>query len=490
MTNRWWGGWIKQNIATAKAKVEEHTEGGQVFSKGLSNLLGVISDAFAPTVEESVTSDIQAVNDYQMRISEPYDSLKARLCNLQVDPATYSMKPDEQYNSWLLSFTLADEKCIISDLLDNNPPIRDLYAKLVPSEITHSDFWSRYFYRVHQLHQEEARRTALKQRAEQSTYSVDLKWEDDEDEWNDTSLSAFKPKDLNMVTNDRYELPGNKMEETGSRVAVSVLSDNASDEIQPLALLSIGDTPGIQLKHHPAGETIQILESGLEIEKKLENKMVLKEDLCDKLFGDEGISTGGEDSPGFEESLMSTLERNHDRLHLQSEIAKNTSINLNSNVEDSAFLGIKGFRHYWTTRGVQSLPVCSEVATPVNVQRKVQPCHKKVTHVRTLLHQEGYTCEDPAAFQKVSATIFSMLSHTLPMHPSPTKAHGLPFLPLPAAFSSIYTNTTTSHFSCASISVLASPGEAASNRAEMAKTADRWDSDIHLLNPDQERILA
>ncbi|XP_072411849.1 BSD domain-containing protein 1-like isoform X2 [Chiloscyllium punctatum] len=364
MTNRWWGGWIKQNIATAKAKsakavelltrdlaeftqviqqdtvttisatalafkeklnVEEHTEGGQVFSKGLSNLLGVISDAFAPTVEESVTSDIRAVNDYQMRISEPYDSLKVRLCNLQVDPATYCTKPDEQYNSWLLSFTLEDEKCTISDLLDNNPPIRDLYAKL-----------------------EEALRTALKQRAEQSTYSVDLKWEDDEDEWNDTSLSAaaFKPKDLNMVTNDRYELPGNTMEETGSRVTASILSDNASDEIQPLALLSIGGTQGIQLKH-PAGETIQMLESGLEIEKKLENKMVLKEDLCDKLFGDEGISTGGEDSPGFEESLMSTLERNHDRLNLQSVIAKNKSINLNSNVEESAFLGIKGNTDYF-----------------------------------------------------------------------------------------------------------------------------------------------
>ncbi|XP_020392797.1 BSD domain-containing protein 1-like [Rhincodon typus] len=384
MTNRWWGGWIQQNIATAKAKsakavelltrdlaeftqviqqdtvttisttalafkeklnVEEHAEGGQVFSKGLSNLLGAISDAFAPTVEESATADMKAINDYQMGSSEPYDSLKARLCNLQADPATYSKKPDEHYNSWLLSFTLDDEKCAISDLLANNPPIRDLYAKLVPSEITHADFWSRYFYRVHQLHQEEARRTALKERAEQSTYSVDLKWED-EDEWDDTSFSAvaFNPKDLNMITNDRHELPGNKVEETGSRVAVSTLSDHTSSEIQPLALLSTEDIQGIQL-NHPAGETIQMLESFLEMEKKHENKTVLKEELCHKLFGDEGISTG-EDSSGFEESPVSILERNFAHLNLQPSIDKNATVKLTSNVEKSAFVSNKGNTDY------------------------------------------------------------------------------------------------------------------------------------------------
>ncbi|XP_078398333.1 BSD domain-containing protein 1-like [Cetorhinus maximus] len=387
MAERWWGDWIQQNIATVKAKsakaveflthdlaeftqviqhdtvttiaatalafkeklnVEEHTEGDQAFSKGLSNLLGAISEAFTPTVEESITSDVKTIKDIQLRINQSYDGVKVRLYNLQADPATYSSVPDEQYNFWLLTFSLEDEKCAISDLLVNSPPIRDLYTKLVPSEVTHADFWCRYFYRVHQLHQEEARRTALKERAEQSTYSEDLKWEDDEDEWDGTSVSlaaTFRPNNLNIVTKDRHskilEQQGNKVEETGLGVNVTGLSESTSSEMQPLALLSVEDNKGIQCKP-PVGETIQMLESFLEIKRKHENKSVLQEELRYKLFADEGLSIS-EDTPGFEEYPVSTLElKNHDSIHLHSDTAQNATVELNSNIDESAFIGKNG----------------------------------------------------------------------------------------------------------------------------------------------------
>ncbi|XP_067881641.1 BSD domain-containing protein 1-like isoform X2 [Heterodontus francisci] len=376
MADRWWEGWIQHNIATAKAKsakavefltrdlaeftqiiqhdtvttlaatalafkeklnVEEHTEGGQAFSKGLSSLLGAISDAFAPTVEESVPSYVKTVKDIQIRISEPYDGAKVRLCNLEADPATYCSKPDEQYNFWLLSFSLEDEKCAISDLLVNNPLIRDLYTKLVPSEVNHVDFWCRYFYRVYQFHQEEARRTALKERAEQSTCSEDLKWEEDEDEWEGTS-AACSPSDLNIVTNDRHsrtlEQPGKKVEETSLRDIATSLSESISNEIQPLALLTIEDNKGIQCKP-PTGEAIQMLEAFLEIERRCENKRIVEDDLFYKQFADEDRSIGT-DTPDSQEYHISTLQlRNHDGIHLQSDTVQNAVVKLAINVKEA-----------------------------------------------------------------------------------------------------------------------------------------------------------
>lgn len=48
----------------------------------------------------------------------------------------------------------------------------------VPAEISHADFWKRYFYKVHQLQQDEARKLALMKRAEQAQKKEDsISWE-------------------------------------------------------------------------------------------------------------------------------------------------------------------------------------------------------------------------------------------------------------------------------------------------------------------------
>ncbi|XP_044527376.1 BSD domain-containing protein 1 isoform X3 [Gracilinanus agilis] len=109
---------------------------------------------------------------------------KARLYSLQSDPATYCNEPDgppELFEAWLAQFHLEEKKEEISSLLISSPSIRALYTKMVPAAVSHSEFWHRYFYRLHHLEQEEARRDALKQRAEQSV-SEEPGWEEEEEE--------------------------------------------------------------------------------------------------------------------------------------------------------------------------------------------------------------------------------------------------------------------------------------------------------------------
>ncbi|NWZ73950.1 BSDC1 protein, partial [Acrocephalus arundinaceus] len=53
----------------------------------------------------------------------------------------------------------------------------------VPVAVSHLEFWQRYFYKLHRLEQDEARREALKQRAEQSMHQEEPGWEEDEEEF-------------------------------------------------------------------------------------------------------------------------------------------------------------------------------------------------------------------------------------------------------------------------------------------------------------------
>ena len=100
--------------------------------------------------------------------------------------------------------------------------VRSLYTKLVPSAISHADFWQRYFYKIHQLEKDEERRAALKKRADASNH--ELEWDGDEegatfacafmvnrvlffflcitgDDWVDMSGPSSPPTDTHMPTN-------------------------------------------------------------------------------------------------------------------------------------------------------------------------------------------------------------------------------------------------------------------------------------------------
>ncbi|XP_040830069.1 BSD domain-containing protein 1 isoform X4 [Ochotona curzoniae] len=123
---------------------------------------------------------------------------KARLYSLQSDPATYCNEPDgppELFDAWLSQCCLEEKKGEISELLVGSPSIRALYTKMVPAAVSHSEFWHRYFYKVHQLEQEQARRDALKQRADQSL-SAEPGWEEEEEE--PVGISPTSPQEAKI----------------------------------------------------------------------------------------------------------------------------------------------------------------------------------------------------------------------------------------------------------------------------------------------------
>ncbi|NXT11519.1 BSDC1 protein, partial [Prunella fulvescens] len=91
--------------------------------------------------------------------------------------------PAELLEAWLAQFSLEEKKGEIAELLASSPSIRALHSKMVPVAVSHLEFWQRYFYKLHRLEQDEARREALKQRAEQSMHQEEPGWEEDEEEF-------------------------------------------------------------------------------------------------------------------------------------------------------------------------------------------------------------------------------------------------------------------------------------------------------------------
>ena len=109
-------------------------------------------------------------------------SLQARLNAIQIDPGTYCEEPSgpqEDFQKWQRTFQLENHKGDISELLVSNAEVRSLYTQLVPSQVSHADYWHRYFYKIYQLKQDEDRKAALMKRADVGTIEADLEWDDD-----------------------------------------------------------------------------------------------------------------------------------------------------------------------------------------------------------------------------------------------------------------------------------------------------------------------
>jgi len=128
----------------------------------------------------------------------------ARILALQTELSTYCTEPSEQadFSSWKEKFKVSNNTAEISQLLATNDKIREIHTKLVPVAVSYTDFWERYYYKLHKLNQEEQRRAALIRRATEITNQSnnsnpekdeeDLSWDLDQDEDNDISTTKIK----------------------------------------------------------------------------------------------------------------------------------------------------------------------------------------------------------------------------------------------------------------------------------------------------------
>ncbi|KAJ7268848.1 hypothetical protein B0H12DRAFT_71463 [Mycena haematopus] len=141
--------------------------------------------------------------DTQLAVATRAESLLKRLKH---DPEIIKHDPEaeagakEFYSQWLVTamkdgIDSEEWTTKIAAVLNENESadgqaLKNTQDVLVPAEMTRETFWQRYFFRVHQISQEEEKRKALLQRSTES--EEDFSWED-EDESTPPAATAPKP---------------------------------------------------------------------------------------------------------------------------------------------------------------------------------------------------------------------------------------------------------------------------------------------------------
>jgi len=177
---------LKKSIKELDEVTDEMTEAAITgVTKSVSSLWNVASGyANQMFTEDDLPADSVLVGPD----SEPIilDRLQAQLHALANDLTTYTQEPSdsEEWTTWLAGLNLDTRQGEISDLMINNASVRRMYSKLVPADVSHKLFWARYFYKVHLLEVDEAKRQVLRKRAERTAVEEDtnINWDDEEDD--------------------------------------------------------------------------------------------------------------------------------------------------------------------------------------------------------------------------------------------------------------------------------------------------------------------
>lgn len=147
-----------------KQLTDEHVQSTNSGWK-LPQVSEIANNAWVKTLVKTVKSIAQEETttdeDQITEIISPKFCARDKLClpnhllyAIQTDRQTYISSPegDEQlFLMWQEEFDEEAHDKEMNSLLSNCPRMREIYQELVPQEVSSSDFWERYFYKVHQM---------------------------------------------------------------------------------------------------------------------------------------------------------------------------------------------------------------------------------------------------------------------------------------------------------------------------------------------------
>ncbi|XP_046353550.2 BSD domain-containing protein 1-like isoform X1 [Haliotis rufescens] len=278
----WWGGWlqaakektnsamdfVKKDLAEFTSTMQHDTTAAvKVTSTTIQDTLKAENtEAAKDKMKQSITGFFEGVSSALKIPAEDkeetvkprdrgtagmlYDRSKVRLHAVQVDPGTYLNEPSgppKEFQQWLEKFNLEEQKGAISELLVVKVEVRALYTKLVPSELSHSEFWQRYFYKVFQLQQDEARKQALMKRAETPTEDDSLGWEDD---WSGDECDEFET----VTAGELKDIRGEDTVHSRLEPEVEVKDISSTETVESRLKAPDAESPSVKSKSDLAAE--------------------------------------------------------------------------------------------------------------------------------------------------------------------------------------------------------------------------------------------
>ncbi|WKY11198.1 hypothetical protein Q1695_003057 [Nippostrongylus brasiliensis] len=130
------------------AKVEKGAAIGLGWMKSVVDSVADTVKSLA--IEETTDGEEDITEVIRPRIFRKTILSPEKLVELQSCEETFSKEPEnaEGYAKWVERFNIEEYDAETNVLLANNPNLREIYSKLVPSEMESKVFWSRYFFAV------------------------------------------------------------------------------------------------------------------------------------------------------------------------------------------------------------------------------------------------------------------------------------------------------------------------------------------------------
>ncbi|EYC20845.1 hypothetical protein Y032_0020g101 [Ancylostoma ceylanicum] len=138
----------QSNEESLAAKVEK---GAAIGFGWVKSVVDTVTDTVKSLAVEETTRDEDEITEaIRPRIFRRTNLTPAKLMELQSSESTFRSEPEnkEGYEKWIARFVMEEYDAEINMLLANNPTLREIYGKLVPSEVDAKTFWSRYFFAI------------------------------------------------------------------------------------------------------------------------------------------------------------------------------------------------------------------------------------------------------------------------------------------------------------------------------------------------------
>ncbi|KAM0898279.1 hypothetical protein ACQ4PT_022041 [Festuca glaucescens] len=209
-----------------------------------------------------------------------YSRFEAQLRALQSDPATFTADPEDadDFAAWRKAgFSVEEKQEEIEALCYESDAMEGMVDRLVPDSVESEVFWSRYFYRVHKLKQQEDARAKLVKRVIAQEEEEDLSWElDDEVEEEPAREEVVKQASIN-------EEPEHEVEEREA--------ENIVDEVKEAGALDKETKNADAPQPEVFGSSMVVVDKD---EKEDASKLIVEEDK--KSVAEEPRPSAGDDA--------------------------------------------------------------------------------------------------------------------------------------------------------------------------------------------------
>ena len=246
-----------------------------------------------------------------------YRRFDAEMIALERDVMTYCQDPNDEegYALWKKERNMDEYTEEIDVMMEKNDTVKDLYRKLVPDTVNHTNFWGRYLYKRQVLREKHDAIAKVAMLAEQNADEDHVGWENDWDDGSEGEGSehddhAHKKDNNNEAKKENGDGKGKEdAYKTGTKGEADTRNDEALSAEQEFRHQNReGDVPIDDIKEDTIADIVHevTIDSAVTHESKGETAKNLVED--DLLVADVHLDDVNVSDPDVEVSYQNATE--------------------------------------------------------------------------------------------------------------------------------------------------------------------------------------